>query len=288
MTRKTTKRERAAKPAAATETMSAASGLASAPSGAPANSRQRSVLIAMGICLALMFFTSFLFRMQTPGLQVERPSARKSSSMPPGGMPPGMPAGMPGGMPPGMGGAQGAGGPTAAGSMPGGMPQMGQAPGQMSEEAMGAIGELMKKMSENPNDPKLLFELGERFMSTNSFEKAAVFFTRALVAEPSNVEVLDNLGMCMYELGRYPQAFGYFSQIIALEKDNAQAYLNLGVLKKLMGAPDEAQQFFQTVLDLPNASESFKTKAKKQIEELKTQSAAPAPNKAPESKPAKP
>jgi|GEM_PF-491831 len=202
----------------------------------PASPQQRSVLIIMGVCLAGMFLVSFLFRMQTPGLQVQRPEARQS-------------------------GKQGQAGMAQS--------------GEMAPESMAAISELMRNMGEKPNDPKILLELGERFMAINSFEKAATFFTRALVSEPGNVETLDHLSMCMYELGRYQEAADFTLQIVALEKDNAQAHLNLGVLHKLLGKVDLAAKHFETVLSLATASDAFKTKAKAQLEELKTHGAAP-------------
>lgn len=173
-------------------------------------------------------------------------------------------------------------------------------------EEMDRVRELMRQLSENPDDPALNLAMGEEFLRIGNVEDAQHFLFDALVAEPGNVKVLYLLGLCSLDLAEYEEAAGYFEQslagdltapdtpgeievrnalgvtffrldrmedaapqfvrIIELEPDNALALLNLATVYNHSGRRDEAVPILEQVLAMDGATEEIKTMAREELD----------------------
>lgn len=215
-----------------------------------ASGKRRTVILIIGLSLAAMFLTSFLYRTMKQNLIVEHRAAPQAGS--------------------------GAGPQTQGEGMP---PAMQEA---MQKE----IGKLMLKMQENPDDVETLVELASYFMNMQSWDKAQVFLNNAVVLKPADPEILYRLGICSFQLEQPAEAAGYFEQIAALEPTHAHALFNLGVLyRHYLDRPEEAEEIFKELAALPDAPQELVDAARK---ELATGHAAPEAAEQEETPPADP
>ena len=181
--------------------------------------RHKLVLVALLGALTAMFVGSFIYRMQGNGLVMAVEQER-------GGM---------GGM-----GGGGAGGPMG-GQMGGGMP------GIDMEHLQG----LMATMKQNPNDPKVLLELGNTFMMMQAWDKALEYLDQAAKLNPGDVQVHRALGMTHFERKEYGPARKSFELVLKKDPDDVLAHYNLGILlKHYMKEPAEGDVHFRRVVQL--------------------------------------
>lgn len=177
---------------------------------------QKVVVGSLVAALLIIFVGSFIYRMQGKGMTVEIQQER---------------GGMGGGMGEGMGGK---GGPM----------------GMMGVD-MEALRELMRKMETNPEDPKILFELGNTFMMMQAWDKALEFLEHAAKNAPNDMETQKALGMVRFELKQYDQAKKIFDKVLAKNPDDALTHYNMGILlKHYMNKPGEAEPHFRKVVQL--------------------------------------
>ena len=173
---------------------------------------QKVVIGSLVAALLIIFVGSFIYRMQGKGLTVEIQQER-------------------GGMGEGMGGK---GGPM----------------GMMGVD-MEALRELMRKMETNPEDPKILFELGNTFMMMQAWDKALEFLEHAAKNAPNDMETQKALGMVRFELKQYDQAKKIFDKVLAKNPDDALTHYNMGILlKHYMNKAGEAEPHFRKVVQL--------------------------------------
>jgi len=195
----------------------------------PASSRRRPVIALTVLVLVAMFLVSFIYRTQNQGMQVQRRPQQAAQGADHGDSQSGIPA-------------------------------------AMEQAMMGEIGTMMEKLQENPDDVELLLQLSERFMTLESWDKAEVFLTRAMIAQPGNLDALYKLGIVNFELQRPKDAAGYFEQIIALDPSHGHAQLNLGILyKHYLDKPEQARERFEAVLQIEGMPEEMLDVAKKEL-----------------------
>jgi tetratricopeptide (TPR) repeat protein len=196
--------------------------------------KRKTVILIIGLTLAVMFLTSFLYRTMKPDLLVERRAAPQTETS---------------------AGTQGQGE---------GMPQ--DMPPAMQEAMQQEIGKLMRKMQENPEDVATLLELANYFMNMQSWDKAQVFLNNAVVLKPADIEILYRLGICSFQLEQPAEAAGYFEQIVALEPEHAHALYNLGVLyKHYLDKPDEAKKLFTDLVAIADAPQDLLDAGQKEL-----------------------
>lgn len=177
---------------------------------------QKVVVGSLVAALLIIFVGSFIYRMQGKGMTVEIQQER---------------GGMGGGMGEGMGGK---GGPM----------------GMMGVD-MEALRELMRKMETNPEDPKILFELGNTFMMMQAWDKALEFLEHAAKNAPNDMETQKALGMVRFELKQYDHAKKIFDKVLAKNPDDALTHYNMGILlKHYMNKAGEAEPHFRKVVQL--------------------------------------
>ena len=183
----------------------------------PLGGGQKLVLAALLAALLAMFVGSFVYRMQGANLAVEI----KQERGPMGGM---------GGKGGGMGG--------------------------MGGIDMEHLRELMGTMEKNPNDPKVLLELGNTFMMMQAWDKALEFLDKAVKLTPKDAQVHRAMGMVRFERKEYPLARKSFDTVLKMEPGDVLAHYNMGILlKHYMKKPAEGDAHFRKVVQLGGATD---------------------------------
>lgn len=178
----------------------------------PLGGGQKVILVALIGAILLMFVGSFLYRMQGKGLVVEVHQEQRG----------------------GMGAMGGQGGPM----------------GMMGVD-MDQLRELMRKMEENPNDPKVLVELANTFMMMQAWDKALEFVNMAAKAAPDDVNVYRAMGMVRFERKEYPEAKKAFDVVLKKDPNDVLGHYNMGILlKHYMKKPADGDVHFRRVVQL--------------------------------------
>lgn len=178
----------------------------------PLSGGQKLILMALIGAIAIMFIGSFAYRMKGTGLVVQIQPEQ-------------------GAMGEGMGGK---GGPM----------------GMMGVD-MEQLRELMRKMEENPNDPKVLVELANTFMMMQAWDKSLEFLTTAEKAAPGDADVQRAMGMVRFERKEYELAQKSFDIVLKKDPSDVLAHYNMGILlKHYMKKPAEGDAHFRRVVQL--------------------------------------
>lgn len=178
----------------------------------PLSGGQKLILMALIGAIAIMFIGSFAYRMKGTGLVVQIQPEQ-------------------GAMGEGMGGK---GGPM----------------GMMGVD-MEQLRELMRKMEENPNDPKVLVELANTFMMMQAWDKSLEFLTTAEKAAPGDADVQRAMGMVRFERKEYELAQKSFDIVLKKDPNDVLAHYNMGILlKHYMKKPAEGDAHFRRVVQL--------------------------------------
>jgi len=77
------------------------------------------------------------------------------------------------------------------------------------------------------DDPRAVFELGNRLASEQQWPAAAEAYRRADALLPNQHWTLSNLGYCLVQLGQLEEAIPLLRRAIALASDNSKAHANL-------------------------------------------------------------
>ena len=92
----------------------------------------------------------------------------------------------------------------------------------------------------NPNDARVIANLGRVFLDMQMPDRAASAYQQALSLYPLEAIWLYNLGIAYFETGNYDQAIKEFEKSIALSPDFAQAYFNMGRVYEARGRFEDA------------------------------------------------
>jgi len=138
----------------------------------------------------------------------------------------------------------------------GGMGKGGGMGGAMGGIDMEHLRELMATMEKNPDDPKVLLELGNTFMMMQAWDKALEFLDKAAKLTPKDVQVHRALGMVRFERKEFPLARKSFDTVLKMEPGDVLAHYNMGILlKHYMKLPAEGDAHFRKVVQLGGAAD---------------------------------
>ncbi len=151
----------------------------------------------------------------------------------------------------------------------------------MGGDQMGQVGKLMRQLGDKPNDPDLLLQLAEFFMSSQDWDNAQTFLTRALVAKPGDLRTLHHFALTQFQKQQYAEAAQTFQQILAIEPDSAIAQFNLGLIYgRFLNKPDQARALLQQAAGSPKATAEVKKNAQSELAALDSQKDREAHGKA--------
>lgn len=117
--------------------------------------------------------------------------------------------------------------------------------------AMTEIAELMTQLETQPNHLPTLMTLGDHFMRMGAWDRAIVFWKRALAVDPEEDQAMNGLGVAYYNQEQFAESARQFEDIIALRPDDHRAHFNLAMLNKYyLERPDLARMHFERVLEI--------------------------------------
>ncbi|MBI4339879.1 MAG: tetratricopeptide repeat protein [Chloroflexi bacterium] len=110
---------------------------------------------------------------------------------------------------------------------------------------------------QNPNDPTLLFDIAETYMTGDRWAEAIEWFTRYRKLDPENLHAQVDIGIASMSLGLYDQAEEMLQGVLAKDPGNVQVHYSLGFLYASLPTPsaDKAKQHWEEVIRLaPDSS----------------------------------
>lgn len=123
--------------------------------------------------------------------------------------------------------------------------------GGMMGMDMGAMREIMDKLRANPDDPKVMLEVGNAFMMMQAWDKALEMLLMAEKKLPKDMAVQKALGMVRFERKEFDLAKKAFDKVLAAEPNDALSHYNMAILlKHYMNKAAEGDAHFRKVLQL--------------------------------------
>ena len=137
---------------------------------------------------------------------------------------------------------------------------------QSGAAPMEMIGQLMRKLEQDPKNVSTLRSLGRAFMSMQAWQRAASFWQRLLEVEPDNNSAAHQLAMCYFRMEEYSQAVTVLKRIIDIDSNDYYAHYNLGVLyKHYLDKADKAEEHLQVIVKAKDAKEELRQEAQKEL-----------------------
>jgi tetratricopeptide (TPR) repeat protein len=190
---------------------------------------RKTVILAVVASVAVMFVTSFVYRMNNPNLFVQVKQQQTTGDGHDHGDNPAPPPGM------GQGG-------------------------------MSQIKTFMDAVEKNPNDVESLINLGNAFLMMRAWDRALEPLEKANSLQPGNVNVLKSIGIAHFNKEDFVGASKAYDQILEVKPDDTLALFNLGVIfKYYFEKPDQAQIYFEKVLNLEKEDAELIKMAKQEL-----------------------
>ncbi len=86
--------------------------------------------------------------------------------------------------------------------------------------------------------------MGALLSRAGKFDKAALYFKRAVESRPSDIKALRNLGIALERTGKLVEASNYFFEVLMQDPKDTIALNHLGNARLAEGTPQEAVRFF--------------------------------------------
>lgn len=118
------------------------------------------------------------------------------------------------------------------------------------------VGQLMRRLKDNPNDAKTLIQIGNVYFGARQFNVAGGFMQRALAVKPDDVNARLALGASEFNMGDVADARRTWQRVLATDPKNVEAYYDLGFLYVSQNPPDMAntRKMWDKVVELdPNS-----------------------------------
>ena len=114
---------------------------------------------------------------------------------------------------------------------PAGMGQQMPSPEQMKHMADTQAASKLAELKSNPNDPKLLAEIGNIYYDTHVFNVAIDYYQRSLKLQPANTDVRTDLATAYWLSGDADTALAEFNKSLSYDPNKPNTLLNMGIVK---------------------------------------------------------
>ncbi len=104
-------------------------------------------------------------------------------------------------------------------------------PEQMKHMADTEAAPKIAQLKSDPNNPKLLTEVGNIYYDTHVFNTAIDYYQRALKIEPSNTDVRTDLATAYWLAGDADNALAEFNRSLSYDPNKPNTLLNMGIVK---------------------------------------------------------
>jgi cytochrome c-type biogenesis protein CcmH/NrfG len=113
---------------------------------------------------------------------------------------------------------------------PAGMGQQ-PTPEQMKRMADQQAQPLLAQLKSNPNDPRVLADLGNLYYDAQLYQEAIDYYTRSLKLRPTDTNVRTDMGTAWFYIGDPDRAISEFESALKTEPNKANALFNMGIVK---------------------------------------------------------
>src|SRR5579859_4916403 len=90
---------------------------------------------------------------------------------------------------------------------------------------------LLAKLKNDPNNSDLLNQLGTLYKATHQFQEAAVYYQKAIEANPKNIGARTDLASCLFYQGDADGAIKQLQQALSYDPKDANSLFNLGMIR---------------------------------------------------------
>lgn len=136
----------------------------------------------------------------------------------------------------------------------------------ISPEATDELGKLMTNLQRNPNDPAVLLQIADIFMSAGEWARAESFLQRAVLSAPGNTDARIMLAISRFQQGNFQNAAQTLEELLDIKKDPI-AMFNLGIIyKHNLAEPAKAEKLFRDIIASPDAEPEVVEKAKAELQ----------------------
>lgn len=115
-----------------------------------------------------------------------------------------------------------------------------------------AIDRFERALQTRPDDPRVLFALGNTARALGMAKPAQEFFNRVLALEPGRIEALVNLANLLRAEGNFAAAQALLVPALARNPDAPELWLTLGSACREMGESRRAEEYYREALALRN------------------------------------
>ena len=107
-----------------------------------------------------------------------------------------------------------------------------------------ALQQFVEGQLKRPDDPEVLYNIGNSYYKTGDFTSAAAHYVQALSKAPAGLksQILYNLGNTAYRLGDLQEAIRNYEAALQLAPDDLQAQENLDFVKDRLAEQQQQQQ----------------------------------------------
>lgn len=124
-------------------------------------------------------------------------------------------------------------------------------PDGMSQDQGVEIQKYMEMLQQNPEDTEALAGLGEIFMKSRVWDKAASFWERYVELSPQDEEGLYHLGVALLNLDKYSESVVPLKKLVQLNPQSYHGFYYLGMIHlHYLDDKVRAKEYLQKVLDL--------------------------------------
>jgi tetratricopeptide (TPR) repeat protein len=121
---------------------------------------------------------------------------------------------------------------TAAGA-PAGLGEMQQPPSpeQMKHMAEKQAEPLLAQLKDKPNDPQLLYNIGNIYYDTQNYPEAIGYYEKSLAQNPKSADVRTDMATAYFYSGDVDKALAEFDVVLKENPNHANALFNQGMVR---------------------------------------------------------
>ncbi|SPF44417.1 Tetratricopeptide repeat protein [Candidatus Sulfotelmatobacter kueseliae] len=119
-------------------------------------------------------------------------------------------------------------------------------PDQLRQMADVQVQPLLAQLESDPNNPKLLYQIGNIYYDSQQYPEAVKYYESCLRIDPKATDVRTDLGTAYHLMGQPDKAIREYDEVLKVDGTHANALLNEGMVK------------WQDKMDLAGAIASWK------------------------------
>ena len=119
-----------------------------------------------------------------------------------------------------------------------------------------ALNIYLTLQEENPNNSKLLFQIGNAYFQTGNTDLSLNYYKKVIEIDKEHFNAFNNMGGVLATLGKYNEAIDAFKRTINIKPDYSEAYSNIGNCHLYLKNQLKAIENFKKAIEI-NEKNSF-------------------------------